>query len=126
MRVLIETVSHGYQRYDTCGDWYLDPETGTMHIKVSRLGNWKEELLVAVHELIEASLCEARGISEEEVTRFDMAYKGNEPGNSIRAPYHKEHVFATQVEKRLARQLGVEWEQYENHLDNLTYNKEAT
>jgi hypothetical protein len=43
-----------------------------------------------------------------------------EPGDDLRAPYHCEHVFATKVERMLAREMGVDWDAYEGMLVELT------
>lgn len=89
-------------------------------IHVSDMGNEDYALLVAIHELIEAHLCTKRGISEESVTDFDLEYEGrrregdnSEPGDDSRAPYHREHVFATIIERAVAAELEVDWEEYE-------------
>ncbi len=31
MKIIIETIEHTTQRYETCGDWYYT-EDGTLHI----------------------------------------------------------------------------------------------
>ena len=108
MDVRIRTVKPSGQRYPTVGDWRGKT------IKVSEMGDWRYELLVAVHELIEMRLCEERGVKEADVTEFDVTHPDLvEPGDSPDAPYHKEHMFATIVEKFLAAGLGVDWEAYE-------------
>jgi len=49
-----------------------------------------------------------------------MAYEDNrredddsEPGDSELAPYYAEHQFATAIERRLAAELGVNWDHYD-------------
>lgn len=124
-RLLAMTVPHDGQRYETVGDWF------TVHgcdlITISDMNNWKYERLVLVHELIEAMLCEARGISEEAVTAFDKAFEekrepGNtdEPGHDPTAPYHREHVFAEHIERLLAEAMGVDWTEYDNTVAGLS------
>jgi hypothetical protein len=53
----------------------------------------------------------------------EEAKKGNvqceEPGSDLRAPYYQEHLFATFVEKMIAIQLGVNWEEYCRRLEKL-------
>lgn len=102
---------HKDQRYDTVGDWYFD-EDGDLIIKVSNdlegLGNEYEQLLVALHELVEVLLCRKRGISQKVVDDFDFAFKGEgEPGDEVEAPYRKEHRFAMLIEHLLAHELGL-------------------
>jgi hypothetical protein len=48
-----------------------------------------------------------------------MTHLGEEPGDSSEAPYHKEHVFATKIERMIADELGVDWDVYEKHLDEV-------
>lgn len=114
MKITIKTIPHDKQRYETCGDWGFD-QNGDLDICVSAMGDWRYELLVGVHELIEAALCKHRGIAGEAVDAFDKDFGGDgEPGDDPRAPYHKEHRSATNVEMRLAAELGVDWIAYDD------------
>lgn len=119
MRIVIETVPHKDQRYPTVGDWWRDAD-GTMQIRASDLPDARMALLIAFHELIEAHLCEQRGISEESVKSFDLQHQAdddpwvNDPGHCPEAPYHKEHVFAECLERLFALELGVNWHSYES------------
>ena len=119
MNITIKTIPHNAQRYDTCGDWWFD-EAGDLEIRVSDMGNWKYEALVAFHELAEVLLCKDRGITTEMVDAFDMAFEakrevGNvdEPGDDPACPCRKEHFFATTVERALSAELGVDWSAYD-------------
>jgi hypothetical protein len=119
-KITIEFVDHCNQRYDTCGDWLIDPE-GTLRIKVSKTEDPRNALAVAYHELIEALLCTHKGISGQEVDDFDMD-KGaeyDEPGRHPSAPYHKEHIFATAAERRFIETLGIHWDEHEKTIDQL-------
>lgn len=126
LRIFIRSKPHSEQRYDTCGDWEFDPKDGSLTITVSNLQDWRQEFCVAVHELIEVMLCKHRGITQEEVDNFDMAFEevrqeGNtdEPGDDPLAPYRKEHFFATSIERLLAAELGVDWNEYEKAINSL-------
>lgn len=121
----IKTIRHGEQRYPTAGDYWLDSE-GTEQVRVSDAGNPDYEFLVAVHELIELWLCEKRGIPEPLIRAFDEEFERNrkegnadEPGNDPRAPYHKEHLFATFIEQEIAGQIGIDWNEYDKALNSL-------
>lgn len=123
-RIQIEVINHKDHRYPTCGDWF--ERDGVLHIRVSKLSNWRYEFLIAVHELIEVMLCRHDGVTEKQVDRFDIAYekrrkKGDdsEPGDSPRAPYVKHHCLATGFERILAALLGVKWAVYERELYRL-------
>lgn len=81
--------------------------------------NWKCEVLVAIHELVEQSLCRVHGISNDAITTFDEQYESkrkygvlDEPGNDSSAPYYREHQLALKIERLLADELGVDWIEY--------------
>ena len=122
--VTIESIAHDQQRYPTVGDYWL--EDGKLVIKVSAMSDPRYSFLVALHELVEASLVRARGIPIEAVDDFDVAYEAkrkagdeSEPGDSPAAPYHREHVFATKIEKLMAKELGVDWKAYDAAVEEL-------
>jgi hypothetical protein len=142
MKIIIETIPHEEQRYSTCGDWYFteefpptNPPQGslivpadfpTLHIKVSKLSDWRREALVAVHELFEVLLCKHEGITQESVDLFDKQFEStrapdnfDEPGDDPSAPYVKQHCTASGIERLLAAQLGVSWKEYEAELERL-------
>ncbi len=119
MQITIKTIPHDQQRYDTCGDWWVD-DAGDLQIRVSSMDDWKKESLVAFHELAEVLLCKDRGITAEMVDAFDMKFEANrqpddtsEPGDDPECPCREEHFFATSVERLLAQQLAVDWEEYD-------------
>lgn len=125
LRIAIETIPHEQQRYETVGDWWADAN-GVWRIEVSDMSDPRYELLVAVHELVEMALCRQKGITEEEVTKFDMAFEAarrtgdhSEPGDSELAPYRDEHTFATFIERAVALKLGVDWDTYNKQVEEL-------
>ncbi len=120
MRIQIETVPHAQQRYQTTGDWWWDPDE-TLQMRVSELADWRHSVLIAVHELVEALLCKAHGVTTEAVDEWDMGQgkELDEPGDDPRAPYHREHEFAGCLERPLAHELGVDWNSYEDAIDVL-------
>lgn len=128
MKISIESIEHSKQRYPTAGDWFFDKK-GNLHIKVSRLGDWRMEALVAVHELVEALLCNNRGITQEQVDRFDMQFEDervcgihaleDEPGDDKNSPYRDEHCIATAVERLLCAELGLAWNDYDAKIQAL-------
>ena len=122
MNVRIEIIPHDQQRYPTCGDWILD-ENGDLVIRVSKLSDWRYEMLVAVHEFCEVLMCKQVGITQQAVDDFDKNFEaarlpGNEdePGNDPTAPYIKQHGIATGIESILAAELGVLWKEYEKEI----------
>lgn len=117
MNVHIETIPPKDQRYPTCGDWYW--QNGNMVVKVSESkdADWRKEFLVGIHEAIEAALCRHRGISLQEVDDFDLSHlESDQPGEERDAPYKREHMVATAIEMILASELGVDWDEYEDNL----------
>ena len=126
----IEVIPHKYQRYDTAGDWKITDlpvqQGPAFSVTVSAMSDWRYELLVGLHEMVEAALCKQRGVSGADVDRFDKAFEakrlpGNEdePGDDPAAPYHREHVFATTLEKQMAAGLGVDWDAYNAEINSL-------
>lgn len=122
MKINIEVIPHEQHRYTTVGDWWFTP-TGDLEIRVSQLTDWRKEVLVAVHELVEVVLCKHQGVSQEAVDHFDQEFEakrldGNEdePGDDKEAPYRSQHCFAMGVERLLATGLGVGWKEYEEEL----------
>ena len=109
--VKIRVIPHNKQRYDTVGDWQI--KKGRLVISISSMGDWRYEMLVAVHELVEALICNKRGITGEAVDEYDMGNMSSDPGLSPDAPYHEEHMFALIVENMLARELCVDKEKLE-------------
>jgi hypothetical protein len=136
MKILIETIPHSEQRYPTVGDWFWKSsrtkdfddkgkgpdwhEKDTLVIRVSAMSDWRYEVLVGLHEAIEALLCKHAGVSEAIVDAFDLNFKGEgEPGDDIGAPYHRQHEMATYVEQFLASGLDVDWPAHELEIDSL-------
>jgi hypothetical protein len=126
LRVHISSIPHKNQRYDTCGDWFQrQDDLGQLVINVSYLPSRREMFLVAIHELIEAFLCECTGITERQVDDFDMrkypeiAVQNAEPGDCPVAPYYKAHQFASGIERILAAEAQVDWLTYEQHIKEL-------
>jgi hypothetical protein len=126
--ITLEIIKHKKHRYPTVGDWIVD-EFGDLHIRASKMRKKKYAILVLVHELIEAVLCMDRGIAEPDIAKFDREFEAerslglhsddDEPGHDPRAPYRCEHVFAESIERQLAQELGVDWEEYSNAVNSL-------
>lgn len=126
--VVIKTIPHNGQRYETVGDYFTDA-LGVRQFRISEMQNPDYEFLVALHEFIESYLVQKRGISDAVIDDFDKAFEaerargtfqdGDEPGDSLVAPYHEEHTFATIIEEAVAAELGVEWGSYTAAVDAL-------
>jgi hypothetical protein len=113
VKIIIETIPHEKQRYDTCGDYWTD-ENGTRQFRISEMGDERYEFLVALHEMVEQELCRLRGVTESSIDDFDMSHPDlDEPGLDPAAPYHIEHMTATEIEHWMAHEMGVDWEAYD-------------
>lgn len=114
LQVRLRVIPERQQRYDTVGDWLWNDNT--LEIRVSREAVDKDPryaMLVFVHELIEALLCRATGVSAAQVDAFDMSHpQAEEPGADPSAPYHRQHMAAEVAERALAEQVGVKWKDY--------------
>jgi len=129
LNIQIKTIPHHFQEYDTVGNYWRDVNNcgaEALEIRVSRMRDRRHEFLVALHELIEAFLCDWRRIPFAKITRFDIEYErarrrgeSAEPGDSARAPYRREHQFAEQVEHIVAQELEVDWQQYNRAVERL-------
>ena len=129
------TLPHSSQSYETVGDWKV--KRGKLReIKVSDMKNEEYAFLVAFHEQIEVMLCIKRGITQKMVDSFDKQYekarekgikapcgcrptKTSEPGHDRHAPYKKEHCYAEMMERMLAKEMGVCWEDYNKTVNAL-------
>jgi hypothetical protein len=120
MNTQITVIDHNKQRYNTVGDWYFDHTDKTMVIKISDTGSDKYNFLIALHELIEATLCDWAGISSEIVDMWDLNYGDGEPGQGRECPYYIQHFVATCIETTLAIMLGINWAEYEECIDKLS------
>jgi hypothetical protein len=130
MKITIETIDHNDQRYNTVGDWQFDDE-GNLNIKVSNTASESYNFLIGVHELVEAYLCKIRGISTQDVDKFDIDFISRhsplwEPGDSKDAPYHIQHKIATVIEYILLKELRLTSEAYESHIQYIIELNEST
>jgi hypothetical protein len=122
--ISIRVIPHSAQRYETVGDYFQ--EGNTLVIAVSKMSDWRYEMLVAIHELVEVVLCRYARIKNKDIDQFDINFEmhrllGNndEPGDDPSASYHKQHCIATGVERIMAAVLGVKWKEYENEVNSL-------
>lgn len=122
-RIVISIIEQKAQRYPTVGDWRPSKQIGEFLISVSKMKDSRYEMLVAIHEFAEAILCQFAGITAAQVDKFDMSEEGlgcDEPGMHKDAPYRKQHLIATGIEMVLAAELGVDWKEYEEYLEDLS------
>jgi len=123
-KIIIKPIQPENHRYPTCGDYIYDREDDTLTIFVSRMEDWRSELAVAIHGVFESVACIAEEIPMSDIDLFDMAFEQNraesdlsEPGDSKAAPYHKQHVGATFVEREVCSKLDLSWEKHEDNVN---------
>jgi hypothetical protein len=127
MNIIGTSIPANQIRNSQVGDWEYGDDW--IAVKSANLSDWRYELLVQVHELVEAALCKHRGITDEQVTAFDALFEEerkqglrsatDEDGDDPRACYHREHIAATMIERLLAMEIGVEWKKYESEIYSL-------
>ena len=121
------SIPHEMQRYNTVGDWNY-AEGGELIVSVSDCSAFdpctntaqNTENLIVVHEIIEAMICQDRGISEASVTQWDLDHIDHpDPGSIPGCPYYREHMFAELIERAVAAELDVNWDTHEMIIENL-------
>lgn len=119
----IQFIPHLEQRYNTVGDWW--EKSGVLHIRVSNLPHVGSMVAIAVHELIEAWFCMRNGVSEDDVTKFDVHMEktspDEEPGDNPAAPYHIQHGLATGVERIIVAASNINWREHEDAMEVLMH-----
>src|SRR5690349_20314273 len=71
--IIIKTIPHDKQRYPTCGDYQEFDDR--IEFRISNLGDTRSEMALALHELVEFSLCKERGVDLAAIDAFDMEYE---------------------------------------------------
>ena len=118
--IILETIPHKEQRYDTGGDY--DEDDLGWWVNVSEMEKWQYEALCMIHELTEMFLTKHRKIDWDKITKFDTDHPELEdPGSDKRAPYHKEHMFSMKIEKMLCMEMGISWDVYDKSYSKLVW-----
>lgn len=123
MDIHIKVVPPSEMRPEVDGaDWYFD-EAGDLQVRICPMSDWRYEMLLAIHETVEAIMCDHNGVTVAQVDKFDQEYDlahPNQPdlnaGDDPQAPYRHEHCFATAIERILCGVLGVNWKEYDDEL----------
>jgi hypothetical protein len=111
--VTIRFVPQKEQRYETVGDWEIKGKE--LVVTATRYDDLRWSWAIAFHELVEAAMCTLNGVTSQEVDEFDMGQgiEYEEPGRHPSAPYHREHLLAFALERKLADAMGVDWKLYD-------------
>jgi hypothetical protein len=115
-----KTIPNSEHRYPTVGDYWETADS--VEVRVSSMSDVRFEQLVLIHELVEIFLMQHRKIVLDESDKFDILFEKereegkhgviDEPGDDPRCPYGREHRFAENIERMLAHELGVDWNEY--------------
>lgn len=121
MNIIIKVIPESEQRDEVNGaDWFFD-QNGDLQVRVSPLSDWRYEVLLGIHEAVEAVLCKYDGVTQAQVDEFDLEFDkthafdvnaGDEPG----APYMIQHSVATAIERMMAAHMSVCWKIYDDEL----------
>lgn len=114
----------------TGADWWFS-ENGDLQVRVAKLSSEKRELLLAVHETLEAILCHFDGVTHEMVDVFDSEYDRTHAsdlnaGDDPLAPYARQHSFATATERMMAAYWNENWLEYDKELEAIPSLQEKT
>lgn len=117
-QIIARTIPHKDQKYETVGNYFI--EDNRLIFEISDMNNKFYERLVLIHELIEHTLLEFRGVDIKYIDAFDINFENNrkeddlsEPGFEPDAPYVREHTLATSVEMSMCALAGVSWKKYD-------------
>jgi hypothetical protein len=126
-KIVLKSVPLRHIRNNQCGDWRV--HKNKILALTAQMEDPRSELLVAMHEAIEAFLCDRAGITDAQVTDFDALYESererelhgdsDEAGDDQRAPYRAQHLAATAVERAAAQALGITWDDHERNVADL-------
>lgn len=129
IRIEIRTIAHEEQRYPTWADWEWLDMGSLLRISISRVSDPRYVYLAAIHELLEAIVCQHEQVTQTAVDAFDSDYENrriagqnyaacgcritDDPGSDDHAPYRLAHKYAESVEYGLARLLSVDAKEYD-------------
>ena len=131
MNIAIEVIPHSEQRLTNSlgGDWKFD-ENGNLTVRVSDMGDWRMNFLLARHEMDEAILCKYAGITTEMVDADELNAKDTDDPDSFSgypgSCYQKQHNDALAAEWIMARALDVDWKEYAKKFEALGKTHEET
>lgn len=121
MNINIRVIPESEMRPEVSGaDWFWDQD-GNLQVRVSPMSDWRREILLALHETVEAIMCMHNGVSQQAVDAYDKAYYethecDKDAGDEADAPYVHEHCLATAIERILCAELDVNWASYDREL----------
>jgi len=125
MNIIIKSIPTKDHRYPTLGDYWSEKD-GTIQFRISSEFSRKAQILLLIHEMVEAFLCINDGITFGSIDEFDKAFEKrtdeppeSEPGDDPHCPYRLQHRRAENIERLMADFLGVEWPRYVAEFDEI-------
>lgn len=113
-------------RYETLGDYFKDfselTEGNGINIQVYKGLSPIERKAVAIHELVEQTLLELKGITPEMVDKWDTEDTGGAFDPNMYSKnkwYKKADKIALKIEKKIIKWAGMNWREYDKRTDNL-------
>lgn len=111
--------------YTTVGYWRWDQPNnkGCLHVYVTKMCDWRFELAVWGHEIVEILYCWLFGVTTEKADEFDNYYEAEyeagrispteEPGCDPKCPYHWGHMMGIVWEHIAIHGTFASWKKYE-------------
>ena len=117
--IRIDFIKQSEQNYDTVGN-YGETEH-EIWFEITELSDPLYSVAILLHELHEFYRNKDLGTTIEEIDKFDMVDHPEleEPGDDPRAPYHKQHLEASVIERACLAMAGRSWSDYEQEIENL-------
>lgn len=116
----IKFVDQKDQNYDTVGDYGIDIDNDTIWFKITKFENQNYSIAILLHEIVEFFRNQQEGITVAQVDEFDYNNPQlDDPGLSLEAPYHKNHMEADAIERLYIILSKNDWVHYEQSIDSL-------
>lgn len=116
MKIVAETKDD--IRNSDLGDYFTID--GVDHYEIRSTGNEFYDMLILLHEMVEYTLLKKEGIREEIINEWDANHMDAiDPALVKGSPYKEQHIFAENIERMVCQKLGLDWNEYDEHVMNL-------
>jgi hypothetical protein len=121
--IVVKFIPIEEQRYNTAGDYWEDEDN--IHFRITKQENKQSEIAILLHEITEFFLTRERGLTEREITEYDLAWEtlhnqgftqADEPGNEPGCPYKDEHDISLIIERIFCMAAGINWQKHDEQL----------
>lgn len=121
--IIVKTIPIEEQRYNTAGDyWETDTE---IHFRITKQRDERSDWAILLHEMTEFALTKQHGITEQQITDYDLWWEANnkagrtnanEPGDEVGCPYRDEHSISLIIERIYCMAAGVNWWEHDEQI----------